>query len=163
MNLHLGTSGFAYKEWKGSFYPADLPAEAMLRYYAERFSAVEINNTFYRMPSAALLEKWAQEVPDRFHFVLKAPRRITHVKRLKEVGDDVRYLVQVASTLGERLGPLFFQLPPTMKKDLGLLAMAYGYLASGFVGLLMHKLRRRGPEPPDPVPAERLDESSSKA
>jgi uncharacterized protein YecE (DUF72 family) len=121
LRLHLGTSGFAYKEWKGTFYPSDLPAEAMLGYYADRFSSVEINNTFYRMPSAALLERWAQGVPEGFDFVLKAPRRITHLKRLKEVGDDVRHLVQVASTLGDKLGPLFFQLPPTLKKDLELL------------------------------------------
>ena len=121
MRLHVGTSGFAYKEWKGSFYPEDLPAEAMLRYYAGRFSSVEVNNTFYRMPTAAMLEKWAQEVPEGSDFVLKAPRRITHVKRLREVEDDVRHLVQVASTLAGKLGPLFFQLPPTMKKDLALL------------------------------------------
>jgi len=121
LRLHLGTSGFAYKEWRGTFYPDDLPAEAMLRFYATRLSSVEINNTFYRMPSAGLLERWAGEVPEGFDFVLKAPRRITHLKRLKEVGDDVRYLVQVASTLGGKLGPLFYQLPPTLKKDLGLL------------------------------------------
>jgi uncharacterized protein YecE (DUF72 family) len=121
LRLHLGTSGFAYKEWRGSFYPEGLRAEDMLGFYAGRFSSVEINNTFYRMPSAPLLEKWSQEVPDGFDFVLKAPRRITHVKRLREVGDDVRFLVQVASTLGSRLGPLFYQLPPTLKKDLPLL------------------------------------------
>jgi uncharacterized protein YecE (DUF72 family) len=121
MKLHLGTSGFAYKEWRGSFYPEDLPAEAMLRFYASRLSSVEINNTFYRMPSPTLLEKWAGEVPEGFDFVLKAPRRITHVKRLREVADDVRYLGQVASTLGGKQGPLFYQLPPTLRKDLALL------------------------------------------
>ena len=121
MKLHLGTSGFAYKEWRGSFYPEDLPADAMLRFYATRLSSVEINNTFYRMPSPALLEKWAGEVPEGFDFVLKAPRRITHVKRLREVADDVRYLGQVASTLGGKQGPLFYQLPPTLRKDLALL------------------------------------------
>ena len=121
VRLHLGTSGFAYKEWRGSFYPQDLPAEEMLRFYSTRLSSVEINNTFYRMPSAALLEKWGGEVPEGFDFVLKAPRRITHVKRLREVGDDVRHLQQVASTLGGKLGPLFYQTPPTLRKDLALL------------------------------------------
>ena len=121
VRLHLGTSGFAYKEWRGSFYPEDLPSEGMLRFYAGRLTSVEINNTFYRMPSAALLEKWGGEVPEGFDFVLKAPRRITHVKRLRDVGEDVRYLQQVASTLGGKLGPLFYQLPPTLRKDLGLL------------------------------------------
>jgi uncharacterized protein YecE (DUF72 family) len=118
VRLHLGTSGFAYKEWRGSFYPQDLPADAMLRFYATRLSSVEINNTFYRMPTAALLQRWGQEVPEGFDFVLKAPRRITHVKRLREVGEDVRHLQEVASTLGGKLGPLFYQLPPTLKKDL---------------------------------------------
>ena len=121
MRLHLGTSGFAYKEWRGSFYPEDLPAEGMLRFYATRLSSVEINNTFYRMPSPALLERWGGEVPEGFDFVLKAPRRITHVKRLRNVADDVRHLDEVAATLGEKLGPLFYQLPPTLRKDLGLL------------------------------------------
>ena len=121
MRLHLGTSGFAYKQWRGTFYPEDLPAEDMLRFYAGRLSSVEINNTFYRMPSAAQLEKWAGEVPAGFDFVLKAPRRITHVKRLREVADDVRHLVQVAATMGDKLGPLFYQLPPTMRKDVALL------------------------------------------
>jgi uncharacterized protein YecE (DUF72 family) len=121
LRLHLGTSGFAYKEWRGTFYPEDLPSQGMLRFYATRLTSVEINNTFYRMPSPGLLESWAGEVPEGFDFVLKAPRRITHVKRLREVGDDVRYLGQVASTLGGKLGPLFYQLPPTLKKDLGLL------------------------------------------
>jgi uncharacterized protein YecE (DUF72 family) len=121
LRLHLGTSGFAYKEWRGSFYPEDLPGDAMLRFYATRLSSVEINNTFYRMPTAALLERWGQEVPEGFDFVLKAPRRITHVKRLREAGDDVRHLQQVASTLGGKLGLLFYQTPPTLRKDLGLL------------------------------------------
>jgi uncharacterized protein YecE (DUF72 family) len=121
LRLHLGTSGFAYKEWRGSFYPQDLPADGMLRFYATRLSSVEINNTFYRMPSPALLERWGGEVPEGFDFVLKAPRRITHVKRLRDVAADVRHLEQVASTLGGKLGPLFYQLPPTFRKDLTLL------------------------------------------
>jgi uncharacterized protein YecE (DUF72 family) len=113
-----GTSGFSYKEWKGSFYPEDLPAARMLAYYAERLPAVEINNTFYRMPKPALLESWSAEVPESFRFVLKASQRITHFKRLKDAGDEVAYFFGVAAVLGERLGPALFQLPPNLKKDL---------------------------------------------
>lgn len=117
LNLFVGTSGYSYKEWKGSFYPADLPAKQMLRYYAERFRTVEINNTFYRMPKPSVLESWTAEVPADFKFVLKASQRITHVQRLKNAGDSVSYLLKVAGALKERLGPLLFQLPPNMKKD----------------------------------------------
>jgi len=113
-----GTSGFSYKEWKGSFYPEELPAGEMLRYYAQRFPAVEINNTFYRMPKAALLAGWAEQVPDGFRFVLKASQRITHHKRLKDAAEEVDYFLRVASTLGDRLGPSLFQVPPNLKKDL---------------------------------------------
>src|SRR5207244_1566525 len=90
----------------------------MLRFYGERFRSVEINNTFYRMPKASVLEAWAAEVPADFKFVLKAPQRITHVQRLKDAGDSVSYLIQVAGALKDRLGPLLFQLPPYLKKDL---------------------------------------------
>jgi len=117
MNLYVGTSGYSYKEWKGSFYPKDLPAKQMLHYYGERFRTVEINNTFYRMPKASVLESWAAEVPADFKFVLKASQRITHMQRLKDAGDSVSYLLQTAGTLAERLGPLLFQLPPNLKKD----------------------------------------------
>jgi len=113
-----GTSGYSYKEWKGSFYPEDLPAEEMLRYYASRLSAVEINNTFYRMPKAAILARWSEQVPDGFRFVLKASQQITHRKRLKDASEPVAYFFQVAATLGDRLGPALFQLPPNLKKDL---------------------------------------------
>jgi uncharacterized protein YecE (DUF72 family) len=112
-----GTSGYSYKEWKGSFYPEDLPAEEMLRYYAARLPAVEINNTFYRMPKAAILARWAEQVPDGFRFALKASQQITHRKRLKEASDPVGYFFDVAATLGDRLGPALFQLPPNLKKD----------------------------------------------
>lgn len=122
MNLHVGTSGYSYKEWKGSFYPPDLPAGGMLRFYAERFGTVEINNTFYRAPTRSVLENWAAEVPSTFRFVLKAPQRITHIKRLKETEDPVSYFFDVAGALGERLGPILFQLPPNMKKDAARLA-----------------------------------------
>lgn len=117
MNLYVGTSGYSYKEWKGTFYPEDLPDKEWLRYYGERFRTVEINNTFYRMPKTAVLEAWAAEVPADFRFVLKASRRITHTQRLKEAGDSVAYLLKVAAALKERLGPLLFQLPPHLKKD----------------------------------------------
>lgn len=117
MRVLAGTSGFSYKEWKGSFYPEDLPADRMLAYYAERLPAVEINNTFYRMPKPALLQSWSAEVPESFRFVLKASQRITHFKRLKEAGADAAYFFGVAAVLGERLGPALFQLPPNLKKD----------------------------------------------
>ena len=122
MRVLAGTSGFSYKEWKGSFYPEDLPAEEMLAYYARRLPSVEINNTFYRMPKAALLATWAEQVPDGFRFALKASQRITHHKRLKDVSGEVEYFFRVATTLGDRLGPALFQLPPNLKKDLPRLA-----------------------------------------
>lgn len=132
MNLYVGTSGFSYKEWKGSFYPEDLADKQMLRFYGERFRSVEINNTFYRMPKASVLEAWATEVPVDFKFVLKAPQRITHMQRLKDAGDSLLYLLKVADVLKEKLGPLLFQLPPFLKKDaprlrefLGLLPKEY--------------------------------------
>ncbi len=121
MNLYVGTSGFAYKEWKGTFYPADLPDKQMLHYYGERFRSVEINNTFYRMPKPSLLEGWASEVPADFRFVLKASQRITHVQRLRSTDDSVSYLLEVAGTLKERLGALLFQLPPSLRKNAPLL------------------------------------------
>jgi len=113
-----GTSGFSYKEWVGPFYPEKTPASAMLRYYAERFPTVEIDNTFYRMPDTALLERWAQEVPEGFAFTLKAPQRITHIKRLKDTASDVAEFTRRAAVLGDRLGMLLFQLPPSLRKDL---------------------------------------------
>jgi uncharacterized protein YecE (DUF72 family) len=117
MNFYVGTSGYSYKEWKGTFYPEDMPEKQMLRYYGERFRSVEINNTFYRMPKASVLEGWAAEVPADFKFVLKASQRITHMQRLKDAGDSVSYLLKVAVALKERLGPLLFQLPPFLRND----------------------------------------------
>jgi uncharacterized protein YecE (DUF72 family) len=117
MRLEVGTSGFSYKEWKGKFYPEDLPATEMLPYYAARLSTVEINNTFYRMPSEKTIADWAAEVPVGFRFAIKAPQRITHQKRLKEVGDVALAFVSIAGKMGDKLGPLLFQLPPNMKKD----------------------------------------------
>ncbi len=122
MRVLTGTSGYSYKEWKGSFYPEDLAADSMLRYYAERLSAVEINNTFYRMPKAEILSRWAEQVPDRFRFALKASQQITHRQRLKDSAEAVAYFFRIAATLGDRLGPVLFQLPPNFKKDLPRLA-----------------------------------------
>ena len=117
MRVLVGTSGYSYPEWKGNFYPKKIAAKDMLRWYAERFQTVEINNTFYRMPTEGLLWGWAEQVPEYFSFVLKAPRRITHDKRLQDCGELMTYLVRTASTLGPRLGPLLFQLPPYFKQD----------------------------------------------
>jgi len=121
MKVRAGTSGFSFKEWKGNFYPADLSPADMLSFYAKRFFTVEINNTFYRMPSESVLLNWSAQVPDDFSFVLKAPRRITHIKKLKNVADDVDYLFKTAAVLGKKLGPMLFQLPPVLRKDLALL------------------------------------------
>jgi uncharacterized protein YecE (DUF72 family) len=118
MQVHAGTSGFSYKEWRGAFYPEKLPADEMLSYYADRFDTVEINNTFYRMPSTKQLGAWAAQVPPGFTFALKASRQITHSKRLKEAHEAVAYLFQQLAALDERLGPVLFQLPPNLKKDL---------------------------------------------
>jgi uncharacterized protein YecE (DUF72 family) len=118
MRVQVGTSGYSYKEWKGSFYPADLKADAMLAYYASKLSAVEINNTFYRMPKESMLLGWAGQVSADFTFVLKASQKITHYGRLKDVADSVSYFLKTATVLGERLGPTLFQLPPNFKKDL---------------------------------------------
>jgi uncharacterized protein YecE (DUF72 family) len=117
MRIHVGTSGYSYKEWKGTFYPKDLPAAGMLRFYAERLHTVEINNTFYRMPSETMLAAWAAEVKAGFTFALKAPQRITHQKRLKDADEVVLTFARLALGLGEKMGPLLFQLPPNMKKD----------------------------------------------
>ena len=121
MVLYVGTSGYSYPEWKGSFYPEDLSEKRMLAYYGGQFRSVEINNTFHRMPKAALLESWAAEVPADFRFVLKAPQFITHVQRLKDADEAVSHLFDVAGILKERLGALLFQLPPSLKKDAPLL------------------------------------------
>lgn len=118
MNLHVGTSGYSYKEWKGSFYPEKIPAKDMLRFYSERLSTVEINATFYRLPQKSTLENWKEQVPKNFRFSLKAPQRITHFKRLNEVGEDTKYFLDIAATLEDQLGVVLFQLPPNMKKDL---------------------------------------------
>lgn len=121
MKFWVGTSGFSYKPWVGSFYPDGLALRDMLRFYASRLPAVEINNTFYRMPNENVLQSWAEQVPVGFRFVLKAPQRITHVKRLKDTADDVGYFFRVAESLAGTAGPTLFQLPPNFKKDLEIL------------------------------------------
>ena len=118
MRLLAGTSGYAFKEWKGSFYPADCKDDAMLGLYSSQFPAVEINNTFYRLPKEQVLLDWAAQVPDPFTFAIKASQRITHYARLKpECLSAVEFLMKNTSLLGSRLGPILFQLPPNLKKD----------------------------------------------
>jgi uncharacterized protein YecE (DUF72 family) len=116
-SIRIGTSGFSYKEWLGGFYPEKLPGPKMLAHYAQRLPAVEINYTFRAMPRREMLEKWAVQTPQPFRFALKAPQRITHQKRLKDVSDVVLAFVRIAAGLGDKMGPLLFQLPPFMKKD----------------------------------------------
>jgi uncharacterized protein YecE (DUF72 family) len=118
VTLYAGTSGFAYKEWKGSFYPADLPNDDMLGHYADRLPTVEINNTFYRMPKESVVLGWADQVGDGFRFVLKASRKITHFGRLKNIESELAYFLQVSQALGAKRGPSLFQLPPNFKLDL---------------------------------------------
>src|SRR5258705_11370765 len=130
MQMLAGTSGYSYKEWLGHFYPEKLPASEMLRYYAGRFATVEINNTFYRMPAEAMLARWSEEVPENFVFTLKAPRRITHEKRLREAESDVAEFARRAAALGDKLGVLLFQLPPFLRKDLPRLRDFLGVLPS---------------------------------
>ncbi len=118
--IWIGTSGYNYPEWKGSFYPADLPVAKMLSYYAAWFQTVEINYTFYRMPNEKLVGGWAAQTPSPYRLTLKAPRRITHDNRLRNCGELVSAFCRVAGTLGDKLGALLFQLPPSAKKDLPL-------------------------------------------
>ena len=119
MRLRAGTSGFSYDAWKGPFYPEKLPTKKMLGFYAEHLSTVEINSTFYRMPKRSVLEGWSTKVPEDFVFALKASRRITHIARLEESSfDALAYLWTVAGALGPHLGPILFQLPPTLAKRL---------------------------------------------
>ena len=119
MRILVGTSGWSYKEWKGSFYPADLPADDMLRHYAARLPTVEVNNSFYRIPREKVLLEWAEQVPPEFRFVLKASRRITHINHLTDEDGSLAYFLKTVNVLGEKLGPTLFQCPPTLKKDSG--------------------------------------------
>ena len=133
MAYWIGTSGYSYPEWKGSFYPEKLPAAKMLSYYAQRLSTVEINATFYRLPTAKLLAGWAAQAPDRFRFTLKAPRRITHDAKLQRCEDVLHAFLDATETLGPKLGVLLFQLPPSFRKDVGVL--------DAFLALLPHGTR----------------------
>jgi uncharacterized protein YecE (DUF72 family) len=121
MQLYAGTSGYAYKEWKGHFYPEKLPADRMLEHYGTRLRTVEVNNTFYRMPSEKAVAQWDAAVPAGFAFTIKASRRITHQARLKDCADPVRFLHERIALLGDKLGCVLYQLPPLLRKDLPLL------------------------------------------
>jgi len=122
MNVLTGTSGFSFDEWQGRFYPKGLASEERLAHYASRLRSVEINNTFYQMPKAALLERWRDTVPDHFRFAIKAPRRFTHGQRLQIPSESLGYFLTALSALGNKLGPVLFQLPPFLRKDAPLLA-----------------------------------------
>jgi uncharacterized protein YecE (DUF72 family) len=117
MNVLVGTSGYNFPEWKGTFYPEKLPASQMLEYYAQQLATVEVNYTFYRMPNAKTVAGWDAATPATFTFVLKAPQRITHIARLKDIDDPLRFFLETARKLGKKLGPILFQLPPNFKKD----------------------------------------------
>jgi uncharacterized protein YecE (DUF72 family) len=121
VTVHVGTSGYNYEAWRGSFYPEDLSSKKMLAFYSERFDTVEINYSFYRKPTPKILEGWAAQVPERFRFALKAWQRITHQKRLRDVAELVSSFADAAHTLGPRLAPVLYQLPPNLKADLPLL------------------------------------------
>src|ERR1043165_2980471 len=118
MKLHVGTSGFGYKEWKGKFFPKDIKPAEMLRFYSGRFNAVEINNSFYSLPKSSTVKSWLKEAPPSFIFGLKAPQKITHILRLKSAARPLRAFLKLADILGPQLGPLLFQLPPNFKLDL---------------------------------------------
>jgi uncharacterized protein YecE (DUF72 family) len=131
MQLLAGTSGYAYAEWKGSFYPEALPAREMLAFYADSLPAVEINNTFYRLPKKSVLAGWAVQVPDDFRFAIKASRRITHFKRLVDTESETGFLLESCAALGAKLGALLFQLPPDLPLDLGRLERFLALLPAG--------------------------------
>jgi len=128
MKLYAGTSGYSYPEWKGWFYPEDLPNSGFLKYYAERLPSVEINNTFYRFPNASMIETWSAAVSDEFRFSIKASQKITHIKRLRDTQEEVGYLLKTVQLLGSKLGVVLFQCPPNLKKDLSRLKDFLGSL-----------------------------------
>ncbi len=134
MNFWVGTSGFQYAEWKGTFYPDDLPAAKMLPFYAERFTTTEINYSFHRIPSTKTIEGWWKATPERFKFSLKAPQKVTHFAKLRNCGDTLRYFQQVICDLEGKLGCVLFQLPPALKKDAALLSSFVADLPDGMRG-----------------------------
>jgi uncharacterized protein YecE (DUF72 family) len=156
MKIYVGTSGYGYKEWKGKFYPDKISPKEMLRFYSERLSAVEINNTFYHMPTEGVLSSWAEQVPDDFVFALKAPQVITHLKRLRNVGEETEYLFRTLSVLEKKLGPVLFQFPasfhadhPSMKEFLNLvpdnISCAFEFRSPSWLdGEIPDLLRERG-------------------
>lgn len=131
MATWIGTSGFQYPEWKGTFYPEDLSTAKMLSFYADRFSTTEVNYTFRRIPSDKTIENWGKHTPASFRFSLKAPQRVTHFAKLRGCDDTLTYFCKVVSALGQRLGPILFQLPPSFKKDVALLTDFLRYLPHG--------------------------------
>jgi uncharacterized protein YecE (DUF72 family) len=131
MRIHVGTSGYNYPEWRGTFYPADLPAKQMFPFYARAFETVEINYTFYRMPTPKTVSAWKDQAPAAFAYALKAPQRITHLKRLKDAGESIRLFCETALLLGPHLGPLLFQLPPSLKCDVARLDAALAEIPAG--------------------------------
>ena len=121
MHTWVGTSGYNYPEWKGSFYPEKMPAAKMLAFYAQAFATVEINYTFYRIPNTKILSGWDRETPEGFRLTLKAPKRITHIAKLRDCAELLQYFLKTAATLGPKLGAILFQLPPYFRKDLAVL------------------------------------------
>jgi uncharacterized protein YecE (DUF72 family) len=156
VRVYCGTSGYSYQAWRGSFYPPDARPGELLGLYASRLPTVEINATFYRMPTARLLAGWRAQVPPRFAFALKGPQRITHVKRLVEVEEEAAWFHAAAESLGGALGPVLWQLPPSLKKDLPRLEAFLALLPAGtrpafefrhpswFADEVYQALRRRG-------------------
>ena len=134
MRIRAGTSGYSYKEWRGTFYPEKAKPDEMLAFYGSKLPTVEINNTFYRMPKKTVVESWGEQVPDEFSFVVKASRRITHFKRLKDTGEVMGYMLEVATALGQKLGPILFQLPPNFRKDVERLREFAATLPEGLRG-----------------------------
>jgi uncharacterized protein YecE (DUF72 family) len=136
MKIYVGTSGYAYKEWKGKFYPEKISPKEMLRFYSERLNTVEINNTFYRMPKESVLTSWAEQVPGDFVFALKAPQVITHLKQLRNVSEETKYLFKTLSVLDRKLGPVLFQFPKSFRADRpaleDFLALILGDMACAF-------------------------------
>ena len=128
MKIHVGTSGYGYKEWKGIFYPEKISPHDMLRFYGERFDTVEINYTFYHMPTVAGLTSWGEQVPDDFSFSLKAPQAMTHLKLLRNVGEETRYFFKTLSVLGKKAGPVLFQLPGSFRANLAVLEEFLGLI-----------------------------------
>lgn len=128
MKYYIGTSGFGYKAWEGNFYPEKIPADKMLAFYSSKLTAVEINNTFYRMPTINVVESWADQVPAGFVFAVKAPQIITHIKRLQNVSEETRYFLTVVSGLGKKLGPVLFQFPASFRQDVALLEKFFDHI-----------------------------------